>query len=554
MKLFVSGFWYGFLDKTDPVHYDFFIKLFEKVFQQSIEISNNIDECELLLESIFSSDTRLFDKEWKYTFMFHGESECNVTSRLGHNMDRLSKYNCVLCGERNNLNIVNVPLYVPYLYCNNLIDRLQSNQMVCEKPRPSKNICAIISNPNAPIRNRFLERLEKLIPIDYAGSYKNNMPRIGGPYNSSELTDFISQYKFIVSMENSRDDTYITEKIINGFSAGIVPIYWGCERVHDYFNADRFLSLDANPNMDEDALNSSIDTLVSKIVLLLSDDNAYDAMIKTNIFVKTLGSDIAENPRNMDTIVRDIRSVIFPKSWPMISKTYIIASPIFEQARYEKIVKTFSNIGMLEQDIQFICPTYKQTITNEIYAQWVKFNYCPGYHRGPMLKTELSLFLNHITVLEHIVQNYSDGMFLVFESDVLLMDTISQFNDFLEMVGSKRKDGLGSDYSWDLISIGVPYSEHIYRDWWKEDLTKEGDKFRLIQKNFTKCTDSLLWSYSGAKKMLDLLKVENNYCLPIDAFIDDFILKKYPEFKCYWSSVSFFEQETFCRGGKSTIR
>jgi len=309
MKLFVSGFWNGFLDKTDPVHYEFFINLFEKVFQQSIEISGNIDDCELLLESIFSNGTRLFDKEWKYTFMFHGESECNVKSRLGHNMDRLLKYSCCLYGERNHLNVVNCPLYVPYIYCNNLIDKLQSNQMVCENPRPSKNICAIISNPNGTIRNRFLERLEKVIPIDYAGSYKNNVPRIGGSYNTQELIDFISQYKFIVSMENSRDDTYITEKIINGFSAGIVPIYWGCERVHDYFNADRFLCLDANPNMDEDALNSSIDTLVSNIVRLLSDDDAYDAMRNANVFAKKMD---LENHINIDTIVLDIRKLIFP--------------------------------------------------------------------------------------------------------------------------------------------------------------------------------------------------------------------------------------------------
>ena len=308
MKLFVHGLYNGFCDKTDPVHCGFFLDLFEKVFQQSIEISHNMDECELLLESIFTGSTRLFDKEWKYTFMFHGESDQHT------DFDRLSKiypkYSCCLYGKLSHSNVINMPLYVPYLYCNNLTDKLQSKKAVLERTKPTKNICAIISKEHyGSIRHRFLERLERVVHIDYAGHYKNNVPRIEGTYNSPELFDFISQYKFIVSIENSRDETYITEKIINGFAAGIVPIYWGCDRVHDYFNADRFLCLDANTNMNEEGLNASMDAFISKIVQLLEHDDAYDAMRNANVFAKKMD---LENHINIDTIVLDIRKLIFP--------------------------------------------------------------------------------------------------------------------------------------------------------------------------------------------------------------------------------------------------
>ena len=40
MKLFVNGFWDGFMDRINPVHIGFFLDLFENVFACNIEISS----------------------------------------------------------------------------------------------------------------------------------------------------------------------------------------------------------------------------------------------------------------------------------------------------------------------------------------------------------------------------------------------------------------------------------------------------------------------------------------------------------------------------------
>jgi hypothetical protein len=150
MKLYVHGFWSGFLENTNPVGINFFIDLFKTVFNEEIEISS-FDESELLLETIFDNKTFLFDKKWKYTFLFSGESRLRNYSE---------KYSCVLYGERNNKNIVNVPLFVPYLYSSNLLDKMAEKK---EVSIPKKNICAIISNPNGQQRNIFLNELEKYV-------------------------------------------------------------------------------------------------------------------------------------------------------------------------------------------------------------------------------------------------------------------------------------------------------------------------------------------------------------------------------------------------------
>jgi alpha(1,3/1,4) fucosyltransferase len=54
-------------------------------------------------------------------------------------------------------------------------------------------------------------------------------------------------------MENTNQAGYVTEKILDAFIGGAVPIYWGASDVFDIFNRDAFIYFDPeNPN---EALN-----------------------------------------------------------------------------------------------------------------------------------------------------------------------------------------------------------------------------------------------------------------------------------------------------------
>lgn len=64
--------------------------------------------------------------------------------------------------------------------------------------------------------------------IDTFGKFKN------GEYCDDK--DFLSGYRFHVAMENYSDGHYFTEKICNCFASKIVPIYWGCPNIGQYFN------------------------------------------------------------------------------------------------------------------------------------------------------------------------------------------------------------------------------------------------------------------------------------------------------------------------------
>jgi len=361
MKVFVYGFWSGFLEKTDPVNIIFFLKLLSNVFDEECNLGSP-DDSDILLESVFTSNTYLKYKNWKYTFLFSGES--NERKGLFCSKERLKTfdmYNCVLCSERNHNNVINIPEFIPYIYSNNFINNLE-NPIKINKV-PEKDICIIVSNPEGKERNLFFDKLEQHFKIDYAGNYKNNIPKIKDTYNTKEFQEFVSEYKFIISMDNSKDDTYITEKITHGFLAGNIPVYWGSDYVNDYFNINRFINVE---NMDDDTIENTI----NKIKLLIKNKNdEYLKMVNQNIFP----NENNKLTRTTKEITNDIKNLIFKKSFPLINDIYIISSPIFEKERIEFINNNFTKkLELSKYNIKFYCPTYRNTITKEILKGKIK--------------------------------------------------------------------------------------------------------------------------------------------------------------------------------------
>ena len=548
LNLFVNGFWSGFIEKTNPCNITFFFDLFKMVFNANIELSNNYYDCDILLESGFNNyNSVLNSKKWKYSFLFSGESYIKNSGDY---------YDCVLYGIRNHKNIVNLPLFLIYNYC--MENSLQTNE---EKPLihtngkwlknkpliPNKDIVVFISNPNGSDRNFFLEKLEKEFNVDYAGSYKNNIifNEIEPFYNNENFYSFISQYKFIISMENSDFDTYITEKITHGFYAGNIPIYWGSKRIGDYFNEKRFLNI-------KDI--TDVKNVFFKIKQIINNDNLYLQIVNEPIFVN--------NCRNIYNVVSDIKK-LFINPNNIHPNTFIISSPIFEPNRFNRLTDLFyNNIGIPNDFIHFMCPTYKHTITNDIYNEYVLNDLMINVRTHPFKKAELSLILNYKFILEFIEKNYFSGVFLIFESDVLLLD-----NTYCNFINNLPENG------WDLIHFGIGGENEIFNspfcssvmpfrpklnDYYNsipfiEDLFIQNT--RLIRKFHTRCTDSFIWNYSGVVKFLyHLNNIELNYGYAFDYYLINFFEQNINNFKHYWTVKSYFMQGSNYNLDYSTIQ
>jgi hypothetical protein len=54
----------------------------------------------------------------------------------------------------------------------------------------------------------------------------------------------LKSFQFHICPENTRNDIYFTEKIIDCFAVGTIPIYWGCNKIADYFNSNGIIEVD----------------------------------------------------------------------------------------------------------------------------------------------------------------------------------------------------------------------------------------------------------------------------------------------------------------------
>ena len=531
INIYFDGFWSGFLERTNPVNSKFFIELFKKVYDTEDVNISSFNEANILVENTQIQDSNKYKKKWLHTYLFSGESY--IRSDLG-------EYTCVLYGQRNHKNIVNVPLYLPYLICSFNQDIL--NNKIIEKI-PEKDVIVIISNPSGSFRNKFLEKLENNFKVDYGGNYKNN---IGGVlqsvYNSKEFNDFISKYKFIISMENSEEDTYITEKIIHGFLSGSIPVYWGSKRITDYFNGQRFINV---RNEDE----------IEKVINNMKNMSSEDWLKKINSEIQT---EFGKN-FNLNKIAKDIKNVL-NKKYNSIDQIYCITNEIFETERYNRIKKMLNDNNFRHENITFLCKTYKHTISDEVYKNNIYKELTICMRSTPTNKAELSLTLNFKEIFNDIIKNYKDGLFLILESDVIIQDEIEE--NFFNNIKSKKWDCLSLGWSTNEDLYNRHYNEHptSYREFlnsekYIEEINNDtNDRNIMLRKFHTRCTDSLLFTYDGIKKILNYMtNLDKNVGIPFDYYLSNF-LETDLNFKFYWSIKAYFNQLSNMGLIKSTIK
>lgn len=107
----------------------------------------------------------------------------------------------------------------------------------------------VVSNGNAdPMRDRILDELSKYKTVDSGGRYRNN---IGMPNGVPDKLEFQKNYKFALAIENTSFSGYTTEKLVEAFAAGGVPIYWGDPDVGRHFNEKAFINIMSYPSLEE---------------------------------------------------------------------------------------------------------------------------------------------------------------------------------------------------------------------------------------------------------------------------------------------------------------
>lgn len=144
-----------------------------------------------------------------------------------------------------------------YLRCPLYVFQIKDFELAKEKhtwsdefyQNKSKFCNFIVSNGNGmPIREEFFHKLNEKRKVDSAGHYLNNMSD-GKPVENK--LEFQKQYKFSLAFENSIMDGYVTEKIVQAWAAGTIPIYYGGNNVELDFNEKAYIDVSKFSTVDD---------------------------------------------------------------------------------------------------------------------------------------------------------------------------------------------------------------------------------------------------------------------------------------------------------------
>jgi len=160
------------------------------------------------------------------------------------------------------------------------------DQMVYEK---SKMVSIIASNKNWTDGHRLRQSiLQKIKDIDIFGRGHKDID-----YKLNGLAD----YRFSIVVENTKRDYYFTEKLIDCFATGTIPIYWGCPSIGDFFNTNGILSFDdlnelgiilsnLNSELYESKLDSVVENYNRSKQYMIAEDYMYENYLRD--YVKSI--------------------------------------------------------------------------------------------------------------------------------------------------------------------------------------------------------------------------------------------------------------------------
>lgn len=223
----------------EPTEKRVIVRLLEKLYPDLILEWTSLEDCDFIYTNneAFLNHSNNFSK--KYIF-WCGEPYCSMPK------ENAPKHLFFLTNIQVTQMIRN-SIYLPYC--------LYSNWLY--KDRVEKNInrpyllayCSIHCNfVRESIFDLFVQKAGTELCHSY-GFCNANHPETrregaGQFWFDPALIECYKKYKFVIAIENTCADGYVTEKIMNAFYSGAIPIYRGSQNIMQLFNKKAFINVD----------------------------------------------------------------------------------------------------------------------------------------------------------------------------------------------------------------------------------------------------------------------------------------------------------------------
>eukprot|EP00933_Yihiella_yeosuensis_P045328 TRINITY_DN406_c0_g1_i2.p1 TRINITY_DN406_c0_g1~~TRINITY_DN406_c0_g1_i2.p1 ORF type:complete len:453 (+),score=65.52 TRINITY_DN406_c0_g1_i2:221-1579(+) len=136
----------------------------------------------------------------------------------------------------------------------------------------------VARNCGAQGRLRLIEELVKLgVKVDSIGTCVAKGSR--GIHNAyfarAKKSDFLQKYRVYLALENSQQPGYVSEKIMDGYAAGAVSVYWGASDIAERVPPNSFINANTALNNPGD-----LKALALKLKNALENKQAWEELFK----------------------------------------------------------------------------------------------------------------------------------------------------------------------------------------------------------------------------------------------------------------------------------
>lgn len=137
--------------------------------------------------------------------------------------------------------------------------------------------CSFVASQPKGKRVEFVPKLMNRKYVHCGGILYNNIGgQLEGRGDQENKINFLNYFKFNISFENTSNNGYITEKIIQPMFTNTIPIYWGAPDVINDFNENAFINVH-NFKTDDD--------LIEYILEVDSNEQLYQEILNESWFI-----------------------------------------------------------------------------------------------------------------------------------------------------------------------------------------------------------------------------------------------------------------------------